>query len=574
MAGNKETPRQRMIGMMYLVLTALLALNVSKEIVNAFIRLNDKMEDANIVLQSKINQDYERFKMAMAVKNTRTVAEQWDEKANIIRKSVSTEIDYLLGETNSLLKETEGSTSEWLTVDKRTGAKKLKNLMNVQAKDDYDAATRLFVGGDPTAPIQRGQDIRNRLQKLRNKICVTLAGYTKGNTVYKFDPASLKNYDPKNKSAKKMLANAMKTVNPEDTAVVSRVFRTLSYPLNLTEYDETTSWQGALFDHAPVVAAAAILTSLRSDVKNAESLALDHLVGKIDDIIMPINKIEPVAFAPKGYLNVGDTMPLRVMIAAYDSNDVCRVQYAENDPEMKTSTETKGTITLRANTPGIKNIFGTIAVKEHGELKWKPWTFTYEVGQPLATVSATELNVLFVGYPNKIKATASGYASNDITLKGDGLIITKDGDGYLVKAPANQMGRKVKLSVFAKGKIVGTQDFRVRAVPRPTTYFGSITSTDSRITRQQLIGALPVGLRLAYDESALISAPFVVRSYNIVINVRGNERTLHCSGPYISAADQQTLRTLQSGSTITIKDIQGTCYGSQVRSAPIVATIQ
>ena len=49
-----------------------------------------------------------------------------------------------------------------------------------------------------------------------------------------------------------------KTVNKEDSAVIVRIYKTLSYPLTLTEYDETTSWQGALFDHAPVVAAAAI----------------------------------------------------------------------------------------------------------------------------------------------------------------------------------------------------------------------------------------------------------------------------------------------------------------------------
>lgn len=574
MAGNKETPRQRMIGMMYLVLTALLALNVSKEIVNAFVRLNDKIEDSNIILQSKINQDYERFKMAMAVKNTRAAAQKWDEKATIIKKSVEKEFDYLLTETNSLLKETEGASSEWLETDKRTGAKKLKNLMKVESKDDYDAATRLFVGGDPTKPVERGQNLRTRLQNLRDNICITLAGYSKGSKSFKFDVSQVKNYDPKNAASKQMLKNALKTVNPEDSAVIGRVFKTLSYPLNLTEYDETTSWQGAMFDHAPVVAAAAILTSLRSDIKNAESLALDHLVGKIDDIIMPINKIEPIAFAPKGYMNIGDTMPLKVMIAAYDSNDVSMIQYAENDPEMKGASETKGSITLRATSPGIKNVFGTIAVKEHGELKWKPWQFSYEVGAPMATISATELNVLFVGYPNKIRATASGYSSNEIKMTGDGVTITKEGDGYIVKAPGTLVGRKVKLNVIANGKNVGSQEFRVRAVPRPATYFGNITSTDSRVSKLQLISALNSGLRLAYDESSLITAPFIVRSYTILVEFRGNVKPIKVIGHMPTAADVATLRTMQSGANITIKDIVGTCYGSQVRAAPIAVTIQ
>lgn len=573
MAGSKETPRQRMIGMMYLALTALLALNVSKEIVNAFIRLNDKMEDSNTILQSKINQDYDRLKMAMAIKESRVIAQKWDDKANSIRKLVSTEIDYLLNETNALLQETEGKLSEWLMVDKRTGAKKLKNLMNVQAKDDYDAATRLFVGGDPTKPIERGKQMRDGLIELRNKLCVTLACYTENNKTWNFDLALVKNYDPKSKTANNMLNNAMKTVNPKDTAVIKRVFKTLSYPLNLTEYDETTSWQGALFDHAPVVAAAAILTSLRSDVKNAESLALDHLVSKINDIIMPINKIKPVAFAPKGYLNVGDTMQLRVMIAAYDSNDVAHVRYADN-PEMQEANESTGAVTIKATVPGIKNVYGAIAVKEHGEIKWKPWSFSYEVGQPMATISATELNVLFVGYPNKIKATASGYSQNEISLVSKDVNITRDGDGYIVKAQGNIVGRKIKLNVMANGKNVGVQEFRIRPVPRPTTYFGALTSADSRISKQQLFQSMKVGLRLGYDESSLIIAPFAIKSYVIVLSVNGNTLRITCIGGSIKVSDQNIMAKLKSGASITIQEIRGTCYGNEVRANPIVLTLQ
>lgn len=192
MAGNKETPRQRMIGMMYLVLTALLALNVSKEIVNAFIRLNDKMEDSNNILESKINQDFQKFEFAMAVKETRIIAQKWNDKALLIKASVDKEINYMLNETNSLLKETEGSESNWLLNDKRTGNKKLRSLMEVEAKDDYDAATRLFVGGDPTEPIERGQELRNRLQKLRDNICATIATYEEHNKKWKFEAIKAK----------------------------------------------------------------------------------------------------------------------------------------------------------------------------------------------------------------------------------------------------------------------------------------------------------------------------------------------------------------------------------------------
>lgn len=468
MAGNKETPRQRMIGMMYLVLTALLALNVSKEIVNAFVRLNDKIEDSNRILQSKIDQDYNELSMAMALKHMRAVGEKWNNKALEIKMAVDKENTFLLNETNDLLKETEGRSSNWLEKDSKTGKLRLKGLMEVESKDDYDAATRLFVGGDPTAPNDRGQQLRNRLQALRDKICNVIGTYEENKTAYSFDASRINGYDPRNAKTFGLLRDALKTANPRDTAIIARVYRTLSYPSTLTEYEETTSWQGAMFDHAPVVAAVAILTSLRSDIKTAEALAIDLLSSKIRSELIPVNKIEPVAFAPKGYLNVGDTMPLRVMIAAYDSNDVSRIRFAEN-PELQNASEQTGPISIKATTPGIKTIYGSIAVRERGELVWKPWNFTYEVGQPSASISPTDLNILYAGsHENKIAATASGYSSQEISLTGAGLTITRSGTGnYLVKVPVSKVGQVVKLNVMARGQNVGSMDFRVKRAPNP-----------------------------------------------------------------------------------------------------------
>jgi hypothetical protein len=574
MAGNKETPRQRMIGMMYLVLTALLALNVSKEIVNAFIRLNDKIEDSNTILQSKVNQDYQKFEFAMAVKSTRIAAQKWNEKALHIKSKVDMEINFILNETNFLLQETEGKESNWLVNDKKTGNKKLRSLMEVEAKDDYDAATRLFVGGDPTAPIQRGQALRNQLQKLRDEICSTIGTYNELGKKWKFDPTSVKNYDPKNPKTFKSLNNALKFANKNDTAVIARIYKTLSYPLNLTEYDETTSWQGALFDHAPVVAAAAILTSLRSDIKTAESLAIDHLVGKLGSLMIPINKIEPVAFAPKGYLNVGDTMPLRVMIAAYDSNDVSKIHYSE-DPEMKAPNEITGPMTIRATTPGIKNIYGKIAVKERGELVWKPWSFSYEVGAPSASISHTDLNVLYTGFDNNIAATASGFSSNEISLVGTGVSISKKGTAYVVNVPANMAGQKVKLIVMARGKNVGSMEYRVKKVPKPGTYFGTSTTSDSYITKSQLLANINSGLRLGYDADAIITVPFNVISYKILVGVpNGPTKEITVNGPKLSVPDQNFLKSLRPGTSITFREIKGNSRGGMVRGSNISLTIQ
>lgn len=290
--------------------------------------------------------------------------------------------------------------------------------------------------------------------------------------------------------------------------------------------------------------------------------------------MIPINKIEPVAFAPKGYLNVGDTMPLRVMIAAYDSNDVSKIHYSE-DPEMKEINEITGPLTIKATTPGIKNIYGKIAVKERGNLVWKPWTFSYEVGQPTASISATDLNVLYTGFDNHIAAVASGFSNAETKLVGAGVSITKEKDGYLVTVPPAMAGQKVKLSVVAQGKNVGSMEFRVRNVPKPSTFFGNFSASDSKITRSQLLANLNAGLRLGYDQNTIINVPFKVASYEIELIIPGSpKRVIKVKGPTIPLADQTLIKQLRPGSIIAFTSIQGGSRGGAVRGGNIMLTIQ
>lgn len=573
MAGNKETPRQRMIGMMYLVLTALLALNVSKEIVNAFVKLNDKIEDANAIVEMQIETDLDKFKLAMADKSARVVVKQWYDKAKAIHDASNMEFDFFLKETNSLLKATEGEKSEWLEKDKNTGRLKLKSLMAVEAKDDYDAATRLFVGDNPTSPNERGRDLRTRLEKLRDMMVMQMANYTLNNKTYSINEKLLAKFDPKIPSTRKYLKEAMVNCNKLDTAAMNRVIHILSYPQQLNEFDEVTSWQGSMFNYSPVVAASAMLTALRSDIRTAESIAIQHLFAKVDVNIIHVNKIEPVAFAPKGYLNVGDTMPLKVMIAAYDSNSVSMIRYADN-PEMSNQEEKSGMISIKATTPGVKNLYGNIAVKEKGVITWKPWTFQYEVGQPQAVISATDLNVLYIGHENKISASASGYSSNEVRLTGDGVTIQPSNGNYVVKVPASMVGRRVMLHVTANGKRIGSTEFRIKNIPKPMTFLGAIPATESTITRSQLLTSVNSGVRLGYDDSSPISVNFRTSSYKAKVEFGGSVQTLECTNGKFSPKDLRTLQNLRPGTVLRIEEVRGLAGTLAIRGVPMNLTVR
>ncbi len=574
MAGGKETPRQKMIGMMYLVLTALLALNVSKEIINAFVKLNDKIEDGNHIVDAKIAEALAKFENMMAVPQTRASTKPWKERADKIFEQAYTLNNFLMTETNDMIKTVEGV--DWLrdSTVKDLKGKPLKNfrsLMSLSGKDNYDVPTQMFVGGDPKQPNERGKKIRTDIEKLRDDMCTTMATYTEGTKKWTFDPKVAKGYDPKEKSTWKKLDDALKTCNPIDADRIKQVYKTLSYPIVLKEYDQEVSWQGGMFDRAPLVAAIAMFTSIRGDIKTAEAIALDHLTTKLEQPLIKINKIEPLAFARTGYLNTGDTMDLKVMIAAYDSSDTPIIRYDMGSGEQ----EIKGAIKIKADSPGEKEIKGTIGVKQKGELVWKPWSFRYEVGQPMGVISPIEMNVLYAGYENKVQATASGFPNEKVTLSIPGASQLSKGaqNVYTVKVPATMVGKTVKASVSGAGKQVGTMDFRIRSLPKPSSYLGSVPNTESRISRSQLAAALNSGVRIGYDESIPLKVAFKVTKFEVVVQVGAATKTIQCAGALTPEA-RTLINQLKPGAALTITGIRGAGPAGEVRCAPLALVIQ
>jgi hypothetical protein len=492
MAGGKETPRQKMIGMMYLVLTALLALNVSKQIVAAFVTLNDKLDASATIINNK-NEDthaeFDKKRAALqATKGDMKLLELWQGKATDLKYETAVLVSYLLTECNEMIKTAEGI--DWIAEDgkgeavdsKGTKAEvvtKLKPLMEINGMDNYDIPTNMFVGGNPNSPVQRGLDIRVKIHEYRDKIAVMMATYTQGKD---------KNWTFTPPADETGLGEALKTCNPADTAKIAQFYKALTLPEKLHAHEdgvEDMPWPSVIFDHAPIVAAAAMFTSLKLDVKNAESMATEYMLGKVEAPVFNFNKIEPLAFARTGYINQGDSLDLSVMIAAYDSNEVSKIKYGidgdtANEANWK---EISGKIGLYGDSPGMHKVKGQIGVKEKGELSWKPWEFTYTVGQPMGVVAQPELRVLYWGYDNKVEGTASGYDPSSVTLSGSGVSLSSKGNGAYI-AKVDRGTRTASISVSAKkddgtSVSLGKFDFVCKPMPPAEIKFAGVKSGES-----------------------------------------------------------------------------------------------
>jgi hypothetical protein len=512
MAGGKETPRQKMIGMMYLVLLAMLAMNVSKQIVYAFVTLNDKLATSEMALVNNSDGIYGSFDKKMTLPQDRIVVEPWMNRAHQVKDMADRLAHYLLMETSNAIFEDEGVYWHVDTVINDKEVTYLKPLMDIEGKDKFDGAARLFIEDE-----ERGEKLHSSLLMYRDSVCQIMATYTKVIGVNKqsftflptFDGKSLVKFDEQGKiTDESELSKALLTANWEDTVAIKKVYKALSIANELHDHDDNpVNWATYTFDHAPVVATAAIITSLKVDVRNIETLAGEHFLSKVDVQDFKFNKIEPLAFAEKGYINQGDSINLKVMIAAYDSTADTRLKFGIDGDSLRKDWKTVrlkpgNPITLNGDTPGTHTVKGVIVVRKRGEDVEKPWDFSYTVGAPMGIVAQPEMRVLYQGYKNVVEGTASGFPADMVSLSGSGCSLSPKGNGQYI-ASVSRGTRNASISVSGKkadGSSVslGRFEFDVRPMPPATAYFGR-TENGGKSSYQAAKSTAKI--RVAYDPS-------------------------------------------------------------------------
>ena len=548
MAGGKETPRQKMIGMMYLVLTALLALNVSKEVIAAFVTINNKLGASSKIIQLKSQDTYNGFqqKKAGILASNGSLIEfnQWNEKAIELRQKTASMVDYILRECNQMIKLAEGK--DWIKEKDDNGfITALNPLIDIQNMDNYDIPTHYFIGSNPKKPNERGLNLRAKIHVFRDSVCTLMANYTYNKKTYSFlPPNSISGLD-----------HALKSVRKEDRNAVKQVYKMLTIPETLKSNDaekQDMPWAAVMFDHAPIVAAASILNALKLDIENGEAQVADYLLRKIDGPIFKFNKIEPLAFAPSNYLNVGDSANIKIMVAAYDSTNIQKIRYGiDKDTIAENWRETEGPIQIMGTT-GQHKIKGAVGILERGILKWRPWSYEYTVGQPMGVISQPDMRVLYRGYDNIVEGVASGYPTESISISGNGCSIRKTGNGKYIVQPISG-NRQATLNITARdesGKAVnlGSFNYTIRPLPIANAFLGSIKSGDSP-SHGTVVSQRRISLRFGPEVNLKPVAMTVISG---TVSVEGfNKKGKVNSGGILDADAIQILRQSR-GKTVTI----------------------
>jgi gliding motility-associated protein GldM len=564
MAGGKETPRQKMIGMMYLVLTALLALNVSKSILDAFVAIEENIQKANesefyrgnekrSELRETAQDKSEVERAAKAARLSKIV-----DKIDIFTAKRIEEIDNLkieILEASGEDVDTKGVGHIILKAyDKQTPLRPTRmDLDKVQGKDKYDDAMRIMIGEDIKRPSGKGMDLWKSYNGYRKELSETIAAYPGGDgqkAFYFKSPEINKFKDQKDLYGQIDKAIKASNVNQDDKEAIKKIYASLTKEEFSTVHDiPNVHWMGKTFDHSPSVAAIASLSSMQKEILAARADAVALIRLRVGGGEYSFNKIMALAYGPE-LANSGDEVEVQVLMAAYDSDKQPEVTMGGS--KISEVRDGKGFIKTRAAGGSEMTLSGTITIRnKSGIPKSMPWEKTIKIMKPSGTVSLPELNVLYRGYPNKVEAVASGY--DQTILSGNGVSLTKSGNGWIANPGS---GRTATITVSGKSSVtnktvsLGSFEFRVSRLPDPELYFGAAKSGETASRAETRIFA-------KYPPEIPLNATFTVLAWEIA--VPGNP-TAPPKGPggQLSPAASALLKQARPGTVIGIMtDVRG-----------------
>jgi len=347
MAGGNLSPRQKMINMMYLVLTALLALNVSKDILKAFQKVEFSLSQAveNIDIQNNLM--YSEFQKA--AENNPLKVGMWKDLAFDI-------------------KEDAKGLRQYIEVIKDT-------LINKTGGYDEDGA---LIGMD-------------NLEKVANEM---LMKPQKG--------ALLKSEIDKYK-------NSMLNINgvSDDADLVALIKATFNIDDILIKGGTPLAWEEDRFDHYPLIAVLTFLTQIQGDVVNIESKVVDYLRTNIGADDMKFSTVEAQVIPNKSYVMEGDSFKASISLAAYDESQTPTIivtdvfindtlpDFSQGDT-LSVAADGRGAYSVPARGIGVQKRAAKILLTTEAGVKQYEEVFEYQVAKPMAVVSPTKMNVFYV----------------------------------------------------------------------------------------------------------------------------------------------------------------------------------
>ncbi|WP_288459966.1 GldM family protein [uncultured Chryseobacterium sp.] len=512
MAAGKQTPRQKMINLMYLVFIAMMALNIDAEIIRSYYDSTKALNETRTLTERKNEKIFEKTLEAKAQQVPDTYAQPWAQyqvlrdKINVLVKSAQ--------EIKDVLKK----KSEFH--DKDAQGKDVDVSENFAALNNNEATTEYFFReGDENTPSKGALELKAKIDDVRNYINATF-----GN-------------------------------NPQLKDLVERANKSLiaEYPKGKSPNDKT--WFQNKFYHQPLIAAISNLEIIQNDARNVQSDALALMLQEKVDASIKFTSYEAIVSAPVDVV-AGKPAEAVVMLGNYSNSNkisISGVSRQENG---------KGYANLNTSGIGQKTFSGNITLTDAtGKAQNFPFTHTYNVIagpqevklQKGLLLSADKMNVMYRNLDNPVSGSILGADNAKLSLSAPGATVKSTGPGKWDVRPGAGNILKITLSgTDPYGKSISQVfEYRIKNVPPPQGQIRGkniLTLPATSVENQQLQAVIP-------DFDFPVS--FNVTSFMVRVPGRAS---MQVQGNSLQGAAGM-FRNLRPGDGVYIFDIKATATG-------------
>ena len=497
---GRMSPRQKMINLMYIVLTAMLALNVSSDVLKGFSQVEDGLMHSNRTVAERNIQLFEKLK-AFNDKNPEKGG-VWLLKAQEVRRQTTALYNFIDSLKLQIVRAADGEEAD---------------VQNIKNLDDLESAAVVMLA--PTTG--KGQELKRRINSYSDFSCSNIT----------------------------------------DSTQVANIRRVLSTQLKKEKGNiDSKSWEENLFENMPVVAAVTLLTKMQNDVLYVEGEVLNTLLTNVDIGDIRVNQVDAFVIPDSRVVMRGSKYSANIVLAAVDTTQ--RPIVYVNGTKLGND---RGMYQVGTGKAGMFDYSGYIEVP-HGDGTVSKHNFksSYTVIEPMATISATMMNVLYAGINNPISIAVPGIPNNAISATMTNGTLTRSGDNWVARP--SKVGAEAVVTVTATidgvSQKVATTSFRVRKLPDPMPY---IAYKDAKGNPERYKGGKPFaktmllqteGIEAAIDDDMLNVAYKVLSFETVFFDSMGNAIPEVSAGNRFSERQRSSFRRLSRGKRFYISRVR------------------
>ncbi len=495
-----------MIGMMYLVLTAMLALNVSAEVLNAFGLFEEGLSQTAKVFSEKNDATESAFRAASAENKERVGP--WLEKAIKVREQSRQLIEYVEGLKIEMVRMADGKDAPAI----ENGQLNSAHIINISSTDP---SSNIMVNQ------RKGLELKNKLEEYKQS----------------------------------MLA----MVNPEAKGLISNIEKMLATnDIRSAHGDGKKPWEIGTFTDLPLIAAVPLLTKIQVDILNTEADMIGHFITQADVGTVKIDNFDPVVQSVSDYVIKGGEFEAKIFLAASDRS--LQPAIVVNGQNLKT-VEGKAQYKASANNVGEQTIRGTITLNG----KPYPFTYSYMVAEPNIVVSPAKMNVFYRGIENPIDVSAAGIPDKDVQVSVSNGSLNRTGGQYkIIPGDGNTCDVSVVAEINGVKRNMGKKSFRVKNVPTPLPEMDGV---DGKSASRQVLMASQ-GIRAKMPADFEFDLKFTVKSFVVFASVDGYVREETSPNMMFTEKQKQIIGKLGPGQRLSITDIKAVGPDGKVIDLP------